>query len=591
MTEWQVDGFAELQELGSGAQGRVVLARPDGTDAYVAIKYLAPELFADERERAAFRGEAEALMRVADQHVARLYRFVEGPYGAAIVMEAVRGASLRDLLGSYGAMPPEAALALLKGSLLGLAAAHAVGVVHRDYKPANVVVQPDGTTKLIDFGIAVLSGAASSSGTPAYMAPEQWRGEVVGPPTDVYSATCVFFECVTGRPPYEGAGATRLMGLHMTAPVPAERAPEAIRPLVERGLAKDPAQRYADAGAFVAELDAVAGAAYGGDWERRGLAALSGAATALSTALPLAVLGAFASAAASGASGALGAAAATGGATAAAPPPGHPGPAHDLIHQAGNQAGNQAGPTPLQQPGPPAQPGGGHAGTAAKAGRFAGKKLVLGGVATVAVLALAGGGFYLLSNHKPKPVAAAVKPPDIGGTATGKLHVQLTRPARLTATSTSPEAELDYTVTPARVVAGTKVTIRESAHWTDPRARPGTKYYWAVGSAKWGVFLYPSPPARPGTIPAGLARNVPSKSHQVSSRNADTMDGGRLTIAVKRTTFTVPAWVKPGSYAVAAMTPPRITVVTINKHKASPAKLGAKSTGSLPQLTVLPTPR
>lgn len=79
-------------------------------------------------------------------------------------------------------MAPEAALTVLKGSLLGLAAAHAVGVVHRDYKPANVVVQPDGTSKLIDFGIAVLTGQGSRAGTPAYMAPEQWQGGPASPP-------------------------------------------------------------------------------------------------------------------------------------------------------------------------------------------------------------------------------------------------------------------------------------------------------------------------------------------------------------------------------------------------------------------------
>jgi serine/threonine protein kinase len=117
-------------------------------------------------------------------------------------MEAVNGVSLRDVLsGNPGPLPPEAALTVLKGSLLGLSAAHAAGVVHRDYKPANVLVESSGNSKLVDFGIAGLSGERTVAGTPAYMAPEQWHGAPASPATDVYSATCVFFECVTGGPP------------------------------------------------------------------------------------------------------------------------------------------------------------------------------------------------------------------------------------------------------------------------------------------------------------------------------------------------------------------------------------------------------
>ncbi|RSN57820.1 hypothetical protein DMH08_23800 [Actinomadura sp. WAC 06369] len=115
-------------------------------------------------------------------------------------MEAVPGRSLRQLLDERDEpLAPETALAVLKGSLLGLAAAHSAGVVHRDYKPANVLVQDDGRSKLIDFGIAVLSGQGGTSGTPAYMAPEQWHGEPATSATDLYAATCVFVECITGE--------------------------------------------------------------------------------------------------------------------------------------------------------------------------------------------------------------------------------------------------------------------------------------------------------------------------------------------------------------------------------------------------------
>ncbi|MGW2313857.1 protein kinase domain-containing protein [Actinomadura luteofluorescens] len=257
MNEWRVDGFDEIRELGAGAQGRVVLAEPrGGNGALVAIKYLAPAPQADEASSAVFRREAETLARVANPHVARLYRYVEGPGGAAIVMEAVTGTSLRAVLDRHGdgGFAPEAALTVLKGSLLGLAAAHAVGVVHRDYKPANVVVQPEGASKLIDFGIAVLTGQSSRAGTPAYMAPEQWQGEPASPATDIYAASCVFFECLTGARPYRGGSTAQLMAQHLNMPVPMESVPEPVRPMLARGLAKNPGQRLWNAGEFVGGL-------------------------------------------------------------------------------------------------------------------------------------------------------------------------------------------------------------------------------------------------------------------------------------------------------------------------------------------------
>jgi hypothetical protein len=291
MNRWRLDGFTELRELGAGAQGRVVLARPDGSDARVAIKYLASHLAVDERHLAIFRREAQTLTRVANPHVARLYQYVEGPGGAAIVMEAVEGASLRRLLERNRVLDVEAALTVLKGSLLGLAAAHSAGVVHRDYKPENVVVQHDGLSKLIDFGIAVLSGEGSSSGTPAYMAPEQWRDAPASPATDVYAASCVFFECVTGTRPYRGGTIERLMAQHLSAPIPVDMAPEPVRELLARGMAKDPGQRLWNAAEFVHELEATATAAYGPDWERRGVRALAAAAAALAALFPFAILG------------------------------------------------------------------------------------------------------------------------------------------------------------------------------------------------------------------------------------------------------------------------------------------------------------
>ena len=222
--------------------------------------------------------------------IVRLYDYVEEPgQGAAIVMELVeRGLAARDDL-PPGPTGPEAALAVLKGSLLGLAAAHAAGIVHRDYKPENVLVDAEGNSKLADFGVAVQAGKKlPSAGTPLYMAPEQWNGAPSSPATDIYAAAAVFFECLTGKTPFSGR-TTALRQQHESVAVPLDQIPEpALRSLIVRGMAKDPVDRPPDAIAFVAELEAVAAAAYGADWEARGLGHLAVRVAAL---LPLLFLG------------------------------------------------------------------------------------------------------------------------------------------------------------------------------------------------------------------------------------------------------------------------------------------------------------
>jgi serine/threonine-protein kinase len=283
MSNWSLPGYRELAQLGTGGFGRVVLAKHESTGLVVAIKYLF-----EGGDRAQFRHEAAILSRVVSPHVAKLYEFVEEPRGAAIVMEAVPGVSLKAIMDEHGALPPEAALAIMKGSLLGLAAAHAAGTVHRDYKPGNVLVQPNHQSKLVDFGIALLAGHASQSGTPAYMAPEQWLGGPATPGTDVYAATCVFFLCVTGERPFPGNDTEQLRDLHVNGRVPVELAPEPVRGLIARGMAKDVTQRPAGAAAFVAELESAAVAGYGKDWESKGWQRLAGFAGALLALSPMA---------------------------------------------------------------------------------------------------------------------------------------------------------------------------------------------------------------------------------------------------------------------------------------------------------------
>jgi eukaryotic-like serine/threonine-protein kinase len=287
VAEWGVPGYTELKALGSGGFGEVVLARHNVSGTLVAIKYLRRELLADPEFAAMFRGEAAVLSSVADPNVVRLYEYVESPAGSAIVMELVEGVSLREVLARQGKTTAEAALVVLQGSLLGLAAAHAGGVVHRDYKPENVLVNGAGASKLTDFGIAVRAGdRAMAAGTLAYAPPEQFGGGPATPSGDVYAATATFYECLTGRPPFGGDTAERLMHQHLSEAVPLEPVPEPLRPLIEAGMAKDPGRRPADAAALVTELRTMAAGAYGPDWEQRGRSRLAEAAVLLAALWP-----------------------------------------------------------------------------------------------------------------------------------------------------------------------------------------------------------------------------------------------------------------------------------------------------------------
>ncbi|AUI62740.1 protein kinase [Amycolatopsis sp. BJA-103] len=314
MDDWALPGFTEMGSLGEGGFGRVVLARHDESAQVVAIKYLYTRFAADPQRLAEFRHEAQVLNRVSGPHIARLHQFVETPQGAAIIMEAVHGISLKEILGRQEKLEPEAALAILKGSLLGLAGAHAAGTVHRDYKPANVLVTREGQSKLVDFGIAVLAGQTGvAAGTPAYMAPEQWSGGIATPATDVYAATCVFFQCVAGHKPYEAEQTEVLRTLHEYAPIPFGEVPEPVRDLIARGMAKDVAQRPSGAAEFVTELESSARKAYGDDWERNGWHWLAKGAGVLVALSPLALLGAGTAAAPVIAGGAAGGVAATTG--------------------------------------------------------------------------------------------------------------------------------------------------------------------------------------------------------------------------------------------------------------------------------------
>ncbi len=303
----EFDNLTPVRELGRGATGVVMVMR-DASGTLFAVKTLAPSLaqVAEFRER--FRGEAAILEGLDHPNIARLRGYHETDATAAIAMDLVDGAPLNRLIAG-GSATPHAALVVLRGSLSALESAHAVGVVHRDYKPANVIVDTSGVSRLVDFGIAAPSGTAGvAEGTPAYAAPEQWNGAAATPSTDVYASAAVLYECLTGRPPFGTASVdlTELRRRHMEDSVALDDVPADLGPLLERGLAKRPEDRYPSAGAFLADLESVAERKYGPDWLEVGAGLLAVGAVALVVGTPIHALAAAAAPTAATPAGAAG---------------------------------------------------------------------------------------------------------------------------------------------------------------------------------------------------------------------------------------------------------------------------------------------
>ncbi|MFJ3229301.1 serine/threonine-protein kinase [Streptomyces sp. NPDC086783] len=270
---WKLQGYREISRIGKGSSGSVVVAIENLTNKYVAIKYLSSDLFhKGPKFITAFRAEAEVLRTLDSAHIVRIYDYAESPYGAAIVMEFVDGPTLREILNTQAPLQPEAALCILKGSLAGLSCAHKANIVHRDFKPENILISSTaGSSKLADFGIAIAGSTdTTTAGTPYYMAPEQWLGAAATTSADVYSATATFFECITGRKPFDGASLTELAVQHATAPLLLDAVPAQLRAVIERGMAKNPAERPSSADEFLVDLEKMAAGMYGSDWENRG---------------------------------------------------------------------------------------------------------------------------------------------------------------------------------------------------------------------------------------------------------------------------------------------------------------------------------
>jgi eukaryotic-like serine/threonine-protein kinase len=249
------DRYRLGERIAGGGMGSVYRAVDENLGRQVAVKVLRRDLADDPAFLERFRREARAAAALSHPRVAGVYDYGELGGSAFIVMELVEGETLAERIEATGRLPWREAFALGEGVARALAAAHAHRLVHRDVKPANVLVGRGGRAKVTDFGIAkaatstTLTRTGMVLGSANYVAPEQAQGDEVGPAADQYSLGCVLFEAVTGRPPYQGASAVAIATHHVSAPVPDPRAarpdlPAPAADLIRRTLAKHPDDRF-----------------------------------------------------------------------------------------------------------------------------------------------------------------------------------------------------------------------------------------------------------------------------------------------------------------------------------------------------------
>nr|BFE66095.1 protein kinase [Dactylosporangium thailandense] len=257
-----------VERLGAGGMSVVWRARDEVLDRDVAVKVLNARLVPDAEWRRRIRLEARAAARLTHPNITNVYDYGEtSDQVPFVVMELLRGRTLAQRL-QDGPLPPAAALRICAEVAAGLAAAHAEDLVHRDVKPANVVLTPDAA-KILDFGIVGFvggpdldEGSEQVLGTPAYLAPERLTGGEITPASDVYAFGLLLFRCLTGRLPWDFETTTQMVLAHMTvapAPLPdLPGLPEDVRELWAQCLAKEPRERP-DAAAVATRLALAAG--------------------------------------------------------------------------------------------------------------------------------------------------------------------------------------------------------------------------------------------------------------------------------------------------------------------------------------------
>jgi beta-lactam-binding protein with PASTA domain len=269
-----VGGRYELGELlGRGGMAEVRRAVDRRLGRPVAVKQLRTDFATDPTFQARFRREAQSAAGLNHPTIVAVYDTgeetdpltgVSVPY---IVMELVEGQTLRDVLREGRKILPERALELTQGVLDALSYSHKAGIVHRDIKPANVMLGPNGGVKVMDFGIAravadtsaTMTQTAAVIGTAQYLSPEQARGETVDARSDLYSAGCLLYELLVGRPPFVGESPVSVAYQHVReAPVPPSQLDPEITPEIDavvlKALAKDPADRYQSASEMKADI-------------------------------------------------------------------------------------------------------------------------------------------------------------------------------------------------------------------------------------------------------------------------------------------------------------------------------------------------
>ncbi|HEV8228507.1 MAG TPA: protein kinase [Candidatus Limnocylindria bacterium] len=253
-----------LERIDEGGAGEVWLARDERLGRDVAIKILGPK--ADDAFRERFADEARRAAAVAHPNVVTI--FDEGRDGTDtfMVMEHVRGHTLRDVVADRGPLRPHEAARLVAQIAAALDAAHEAGVIHCDVKPANVIVDNLGVAKLTDFGIARAARGPREHeliGTARYIAPERIEGKAPTERSDVYSLGLVAYELIAGRPPFADMETEDLLRSRLDGGIPSLRSArvgisEDIELVVAKALARDPRERYASAGAFARDLLAAA---------------------------------------------------------------------------------------------------------------------------------------------------------------------------------------------------------------------------------------------------------------------------------------------------------------------------------------------